>query len=496
MLPLIPILCASEMQRIDQLACQASADGALSFMEAAGLAIAQHLIHVLQPMNISKVIVFIGKGNKGGDALVAGRHLLNHQFQVIALLTHPLEACSPLSQRQGNRFVQAGGQLQDLSSMPLLHQAHWAILDGLLGTGARGAATGKILEAIEQINLSHRPTFSIDLPSGVDGDTGEVGSAAVMATQTLYLEFPKLGCFLGQGWNHTGQLIPLKFGLPEPYKHAIEVKAHWLASLPSHLPLPPLKRNQHKYEMGYVLGCAGESGLSGAPVLAGKAALRTGAGLVRIIYPLLQERYYQHREHDLIYSPCSTRLLKNEFLRAKAIYLGPGTTGKYSERRLCRWVLHKAKELPMVIDASLIPYLPNPLPSRCVITPHHKEFERLVGPYSGLSAGITWSLSSGATLLLKGGPTFIFHPKRLPLVVGLGGPALAKGGTGDVLTGIICALLARGLDPWEAALFGAAIHAEAGRLAEQALSAYSLMASDLLDYLPSVLRALLKDSFL
>ncbi|HUD01337.1 MAG TPA: NAD(P)H-hydrate dehydratase [Rhabdochlamydiaceae bacterium] len=488
------IVSAEEMQRIEKLAAAAGHDLA-KFMDNAADGIALATERFLEQYDLPKKIMLLtGKGNNGGDAYTAGALLLKQGYSVLAVSAFPLKECSPLCRERHDRFIKRGGKVVPLSDLNM--EGYGVILDGLVGTGFRGKAAGPLAKAIEWANNSDLPILALDIPSGLNGTTGEVGSVAIDAVATIYLGLPKLGFFLGKGWDHVGDLIGVDFGLPE--KLLMQAREEALLLDPASLQLPYIRRSRHKYEAGYVLGIAGSPQMTGAAALATAGVLRSGAGIVRLFSmshtpsaQLLAEVI--HEEYDL-------KKIQEESKRAAAYFVGPGLGRTSDVEKLLKQLLPTLR-LPTVLDADALYFLAkNPswkIPKHSILTPHHGEMEKLIKKKPSLKICQNYVEKHKATLVLKGAPTMIFHPGKKPLVIAHGDPGMATAGSGDVLTGILAGLLAQKMPPHEAAALGVYLHARAGEIAALHLTSYCMIASDILNYLPEAfaeLRSCLQSS--
>lgn len=328
-----------------------------------------------------KVTLLVGKGNNGGDAYVAGRYLLQQGFQVKAYSLASLEESSPLCRLMGQRFAAAGGEIISPGrGIEGEVSFEGLVLDGLVGTGFKGKVGGALAQMIERANQSGLPIIAIDIPSGVSGDTGSVESVAIEATLTVYLELPKLGFFIGKGWNHVGALVRASFGMPQEYLDKMEAVAY----LPAEEALPPIERTRHKYEAGYVLAVAGSSGMAGAAFLSSYAALKMGAGIVRLFHPHEMLPASAAAPWELILEGWNLKKidrLLEEGKRARAFFIGPGIGRGRLQRRMVARLLSQVP-LPAVIDADALFALGEDpsicIPKGSVLTPHRGEFEHLL----------------------------------------------------------------------------------------------------------------------
>ncbi|HSX12702.1 MAG TPA: NAD(P)H-hydrate dehydratase [Rhabdochlamydiaceae bacterium] len=493
-----PVVTAEEMVRIEKLAYAAGADET-EFMKNAGHAVAKAVeAYSLSHKIKHEIYLLLGKGNKAGDAFTAGAELLKDGYAVIAYHLYPLNDCSPLCQKQGKKFKQEGGIIQQIKSeKELLFNSGGIIIDGLLGTGFHGKAEGLEAAVIDAANRSAIPILAIDIPSGLNGSTGEVGSVAIRATQTLSLGLPKLGFFIRDGWNYVGKLASLDFGLASSFIEQAQADYYLINDERLSKALPIMKRTRHKYEAGYVIAVAGSSGMSGAALMACFAALRSGAGIVRLFYPsgmelsgapleLLKEAWDLKNDQKIL----------TESKRAKALMIGPGM-GRSPETKTAIERLLKEIPLPCVMDADALYFLAeNPalsLPAHTVLTPHKQEMQRLLGHIELSHATCQHYVEKKkVTLVLKGAPTFVFHPQVKPLIIPHGDPGMATAGTGDVLTGMIGAFLAQGLDTRTAACLSVALHGLAGEQIASRKGSQGMIATDLIQALPSVFQSLKK----
>ncbi len=485
------VVLNEEMSRIEKLSDSQES----VFMTNAGAAVASVVETFTTSLFLERTVtLLVGKGNNGGDAYTAGITLLKKGFSVTAFHFFSLDTCSELCALQHKKFIKAGGKVHfyfTAAEIPSIKQS--VIVDGLVGTGFQGKAEGILASAIDAANCSTLPIISIDIPSGVNGSSGAVESVAVYATQTVYLGLPKLGLFLGEGWNHVGEPIFADFGLTPSSISAAKPEAYLINEEAVACYLPALKRNQQKYEKGYVVAFAGSATMTGAAVLSAFAALRAGAGIVRLFH--LDELSLGNTPPEIIHEKVNLSEMKKiteELRRAKAVLLGPGLGRTKEAEKLVQFVL-ETSTLPCVIDADALYFLAeNPalkIPEGAVLTPHRKELERLLGksfkdPTQLLHAAQEYVDKKRVTLVFKGAPTFILHPNNPPLIVPRGDPGMATAGSGDVLTGVIAAFLAHNLAPFIAASLGVYMHAVAGEIAAADKTSYCMVASDILESLP------------
>lgn len=505
----LKIVIPSEMVRIEKQALQ-EGGSEFKFIQNVGVAIAQKVTEFLLSHHFPNIVTILaGKGNNAADAYAAGIKLLQQGMKVTAWQFYSLEECSLACKQMHEQFVDQGGTVHFvLEARPFHFTPEGVILDGLVGTGFRGKAEGILAIAIIEANQSNHPILSIDTPSGLNSATGEVESVAIHATETLFVELPKLGFFLKEGMNCVGQLKRLLFGLEKKYIDMAHPEAFLFEEEIASLLLPSIKRTRHKYEAGYVLGFAGSPTMTGAGILSSYATLRAGAGIVRLFYSSDSEKQLENVPYEILHEMWDGKTIekiKQEALRAKAIFIGPGMGKDRLARKKIKTLLRHL-DLPTVLDADALFYLSEhpdaSLPKETILTPHRQELKQLMKKTrfaafldkEELKACQEFVEEKNITLVLKGAPTFIFHPRDVPLCIPRGDPGLATAGSGDVLTGVIAALLAQGLPQKNAAILGVYIHALAAEAAAKKWTSYCMTASDLFDFIPQVFSSLLKQT--
>lgn len=479
---------------------QAYRDGASEqvFMEEAGSGVGLVVHEFAERFGLEhQIILLCGKGNNAGDAYVAGIHLLHLDYHVHAYQLFPLKDCSKLCQDNAHRFISEGGLLTEVGyDEEIPYPLDGLIIDGIFGTGFHGAVEEPIATRIRDANASGLPIVAVDIPSGLNGETGEFQSDVIVAAETAYLGLPKQGFFLEEGWNAVGKLRYVDFGLGEDY---IEETSTSLEMLNEEMMLPLLpsfKRNRNKYEAGYVVGIASSPSFPGAGILSSFSALKGGAGIVRLMFPDGMQAELSSSPYELIktpYNPQKPEEILPWMEKAASVFIGPGLGTLPRVRSMLATILPKIKQ-PVVLDADALNILSEydiALPEQVVMTPHRGEMNRLLHLKTSQKLDLAflrlcqeYCEEKNVTLVLKGGPTFIFHPLMPIHVSPEGDPGLATAGTGDVLTGLIAALLAQGLTPHQAACLGVYIHGVAGELASLELTSYCMVASDLFDFFP------------
>lgn len=514
------LLTRTEMQGADRSAIEGMGIPSLDLMERAGGGIAMAVKEFIEE-GAGPVIITCGRGNNGGDGLVVARLLAGEGQDVQVWLAADPEELSGDAEVNWNRLLEEGPQLTgEVELLPMGSESmdvgalarEWgkatAVVDALLGTGAGGPPRPPIDTLITAMNLCGRPVVAVDIPSGVDADSGEVPGVATLATVTVTMAYPKLGLLLYPGREHAGRIQIVDIGIPP---EAVERKGVSLELLDHRwalLRLPTRPHDSHKGHYGRVVAVAGSAGMMGAGHLVAASAYRAGAGLVRHAAPeSLLAIAHGGRSEVMVtpvpdggagyFVPVETDVLKDAYRWADVVAIGPGLgmeeeTGVFFSQAL----EHDDPELPLVIDADGLNHLAadGGLRKRwagpVVITPHPGEAARLLKISIGniqkdrVRAAVDLAETYGAVAVLKGAPTVIADGQRSAALCPLGNPGMASGGTGDVLTGVIAALIGQGLSPFSGAALGVYLHALAGDLATLDLGEWSMVAGDMVDYLP------------
>jgi ADP-dependent NAD(P)H-hydrate dehydratase / NAD(P)H-hydrate epimerase len=356
------------------------------------------------------------------------------------------------------------------------------VIDALLGTGLEGAPRDETARLIEQINSAAVPVLSVDIPSGVNASTGEVAGAAVRADITVTMHGPKVGHAIAPGRFLAGGVVVADIGLQHTETEHRLVTPRILAEVPRR------SARDNKYTAGHVLVVGGSRGMTGAAALAARAAFRADAGYVTIAAPTDSLPVLETLVLEAVKRPLEEVLEAAE--KANALAIGPGLGRGAEAKEIVRRVLTEV-EVPAVVDAdALFELEPAAWPAPRVLTPHEGELARLLGRKSNeiaahrLASAREAAERLGCVVVLKGEDSLVAAPGRGVLVAALGPPSLATAGTGDVLTGITAAFLAKGMEPQRAVAAACAAQQLAARQAPQR---FGLVASDVIEALPSAL---------
>ncbi len=513
------IVTAQQMRELDRRTIHEAGVPGTTLMERAGTGVVSAMEETFGPLKGKTVTIFCGKGNNGGDGFVVARLLHRQRSAVrVCLLAHIRDLHGD-AKLMYQRFVKGAGRTNvfpapSTDHMHQLGQHSDVLVDALLGTGTSSPITGLYHEAIHAMNASEAPTVAVDVPSGIDTDTGSALGTAVQAALTVTLGNPKLGLFLGAGIDHVGRLHCVDLGIPRQYLEALPEPPELLTASMIRPWLPKRSASSHKGTFGHVGIIAGSSGKGGAAALAAQAALRAGAGLVTVATPATVQTSLVSSMPEAMTLPLpetkahtlSRRALPRlcAFLQARsAIGIGPGLSTHVETAEVVRTLITRC-DRPIVIDADGLNALAGhvPLLRSCplppILTPHPGEMARLLGESTAEAVNLDririaqdFARSHSSFVVLKGARTIIAHPHGATSLTPTGNPGLATAGTGDVLTGILAGLLAQGVSPWEAVQSGVYLHGLAGDLAVQAHGYPSLLASDLFAYLPRAMAQVL-----
>jgi NAD(P)H-hydrate epimerase len=501
----VKLYTAEEMGRADAGAQELGIPGGV-LMERAGAQMARLALERYSP---GRTLVVSGGGNNGGDGFVIARELHRSGVDVAVLATKSEYEGDPATNLEALRNLDV--RLISPEDLDAELRSAGLVVDALLGTGFSGEVREKEAGIIEQMNSARAPVLAVDVPSGVNGATGEVQGAAVSADLTVCAHAAKVGCVISPGREQAGEVVAVDIGIPP--EADVEPSLVWTDAASLQGKIPRTAEPAHKYSAGALLVVAGSRGTTGAPIMVVRGAQRAGCGIVFLAtsegaatamdLQLTEALVYgvEDDEEGYMGSGALEEILEHAG-RASALVMGPGTGTGDEGRRLVEGILRET-ELPVLLDADAITNLSGTdlLAERdapTVITPHAGELGRLLG--SGAKEVSARRLDSARNaaeqhrccVLLKGSDTLVVEGERVA-VNSTGNVALAAAGTGDVLSGVIGALLSRGMNTYEAARAGAWAHGRAAELwlEESEWPAESFVATDLLDYLPPAVGELL-----
>jgi hydroxyethylthiazole kinase-like uncharacterized protein yjeF len=440
-------------------------------------------------------LIFCGTGNNGGDGFGAAVELLSMGFDVRAILVGDRQRMTKDCAEMERRFLKLGGTLHDFDErQDLPAESFGVVVDALFGTGFRGIISGPAAMAVEHMNRAKVPVVSADIPSGVHADTGAVLGIAVRADATVSFSMHKIGHFVEPGCVHCGELTVADIGVPKELLNEVSTGVFAVKGVK----LPQRPRLSHKGMFGKVFVCGGCVGYTGAPTLCARAAVRAGAGLVTLGVPEQIYAVTAVKNDEAMPFPLpgdGSGKLGEEALSpmlekagwSDVTVLGPGLGRSEGLTRLVRSFVRQT-ENRLVLDADALFALNGEtlgeLKQPAVLTPHEGEFARLFWPVSDrLNDAKRAAKESGCIVVLKGHRTITAFPDGEVYVNTTGNPGMAKGGTGDVLAGMIAALLCV-LPEKQAVPYAVWLHGRAGDLCANTHSEYAMTASDLIEAMP------------
>lgn len=524
------ILTAAEMGEIDRLSSERAGIPSLKLMENAGRHVAEALLREFPKPTRTRISIFCGKGNNGGDGFVAARYLRQHELEpTVALFASPAELAGD-ARVNYELLRQAGGTIEILPTASDWYARRARLLDcdilidALLGTGLTGPARGLFAEVIAAINAhhDHYRVVAVDIPSGVPSDSGEAVGEAVWADLTVTFTAPKIGQIFPPNCERVGKLVVVSIGSPpELYEANPKLFLNLISTRQfAHFPFRRPRR-AHKGNFGHVLVVAGSRGKTGAAAMAGLAALRAGAGLVTVATPESVLPMVATMVAEIMTEPLAetevgsisssnfdygrfTRLLEDKTVLA----MGPGLSTHPETIQFVRNVVRQF-DLPMLLDADALNALvgqlevlrerrTRPEALGLVLTPHPGEMARLLGATPAevqrerVKVARSFACEYGVFVVLKGYRTLVAAPNGQVYVNPAGNPGMASGGAGDVLTGLLAGLMAQsGAAPLADILsLGVYLHGRAGDRAAETFGEQPLIARDITDAFPAALQEL------
>ena len=516
------VVTAAEMRQIDQDTIEGIGIPGIVLMETAGSAIVR-AIQQHYP-RCRRIGIFVGKGNNGGDGIVIARQLAHAGRDVHLFLVSPPDSFTgeaainlQIAKRLG---LQIEETLTDTGTVPTTLASCELLVDAILGTGLRGSVRDRIATIITTINNLSIPILSVDLPSGLDADTGHPLGTCVQADRTITIGLPKRGVLVHPGAELAGKLEVVDIGFPEQVVDAQDIKVNWTTAQQVSQWLPQRSSSSHKGTYGRVLVVAGSTGMTGAAALASEAALRAGAGLVTLATPkhlnpilegLLPEAMtlpLPETASGSLSTAATSAILEFAEKTQSVLAIGPGLSQHPDTAALVHQLVRENQKqelgIRLVVDADGLnalaqaPEIISLVDKAAVLTPHPGEMARLTNtPVSTLEkdrirTAQQFASNSGVTLVFKGAPTVTGFPNADVWINSTGNPGMATGGMGDVLTGIIVGLMAQGISSEKAAALGVYIHGLAADRVAEALGMHGLLASDVLKAVPAAIASLIQ----
>jgi hydroxyethylthiazole kinase-like uncharacterized protein yjeF len=514
---MMKVATAEQMQELDRKAIEGYKIPGIVLMENAGRGAAEVISSAFPDIQNKKIAIVAGKGNNGGDGFVIARHLLNRGVSVkVYLLTDP-KALRGDAEINYHIFSRMKGEVisvpssKDYQKVKRELEKFDLLIDGIFGTGLDAEVRGYYREVIDHLNTLQRPIVAIDIPSGLDANTGKPFGTAIRAALTVTFGLPKVGHLISPGPDYVGALKVIDISIPRRLVEEEKIQTHLLESEEIRRWLSaPRRPDTHKGDYGHLLVISGSVGKTGAAAMACEAALRIGAGLVTLAIPkslnaIMEIKLTEVMTEPLPETPKQSLSLRafNSILRLcenkKAVVIGPGL-GTFKETQSLVLKLIKTLDLPVVLDADGLTALatqPKILPTAnrsLILTPHPGEMARLIQSTpkevqeDRIGISRNFSQSRQVHLILKGHRTLITTPKGEVFINPTGNPGMASGGTGDVLTGMIGGLICQGFEILPSLQIAVYLHGLAGDKVASERGEKSLVATDIIEKIPALLQ--------
>lgn len=504
------IFTSEQIHKLDAYTIANEPISSIKLMERAAVAMTQAVMD--RWGKETPIVVFAGPGNNGGDALAMARLLSEKQYNVVAYLFNVkgnLSAdCRANSERlHESKYLKRFVEVRQEFDPPEL-TAETVVIDGLFGSGLNKPLGGGFASLVKYVNASEAQVVSIDLPSGLmaEDNTYNTQSNIIRADLTLTLQMKKMCMYMADCQQYLGEVKVLDIRLSQQWMDAEDTPYHLLERKHVKAVLHPRSEYAHKGSMGHALLVSGCHGMAGAAQLAARACLRSGVGKVTVHTPYCNNQILQIAVPEAIVDADKDEFCFSESVDTttyNAVAIGPGIGQRETTAVALIAQIRRSQHLPMVLDADALNLLGarqawmQQLPQGVVLTPHPREFDRLDGTtsssdYERLQKARDMAQRLQVLILLKGHHTALCCPDGKVLFNTTGNGGMATAGSGDVLTGIIVSLMARGYKPVDAAILGMYLHGLAGDFAARQLGEESLIASDIISYLPQAFQELQK----
>jgi len=528
------LVTGQEMKEIDRIAIEKYKIPSLQLMEKAGFGTAQVAGKMLGEVRGKTVFIFCGKGNNGGDGFVAGMYLAKQKakgkFFLLGKKTE-LKGDAQVNLKKALKIKLLLAEIADLKKIPEKLECD-LIIDAIFGTGFKGEVAGLEKEVIKKINESKIPVLAVDIPSGIDADSGKWLDSArhksicVQASETVTMGLPKIAQVFYPGKEFCGELTVVDIGIPEEVIQSVKSDLNFITKDEVKKFLPQRPGDVHKGDCGKIFILAGSTGLTGAACLASLSVLRIGAGLVTLGVPETLNPIFEIKLTEVITKPLPdvgkkgalalrglggmAQLLENSDCHA----IGPGLGRHFETLELVRRLVTSRINKPLVLDADGLNAFAKDstplknLPYPVILTPHIGELSRLINlPIKEIARDRVYTARKVAQeynliLVLKGAPTLVAEPSGQVYVNSTGNPGMATAGSGDILTGMIVGLLGQKLKldkekpslqiALESALCGVYLHGLCGDLAKKGKTEYGLIAGDILEKIPEGIKTIIQ----
>lgn len=491
------LVTGNEMKCYDDFTINELGIPSLVLMERAALAAYQQLL--ASQVNLSNILIVCGSGNNGGDGFALARLLNQANIKVTVLFVGHKDTCTSETIQQWN----IAQKLAIPVCMTTDIRNYTTIVDAIFGTGLSRNIDGELAILIDQINQSQATILALDIPSGIHAESGKVMGIAIKADQTISFGFKKIGCVLYPGANYVGDITVADIGISQQALVNMPPACFSYTETDLNL-LPKRKANSHKGSFGKVLIIAGSENMSGAAYFSAKAALCSGAGVIKIYSPVANRIILQSQLPEAIFIAYDPRNIDQTDLQqqvdwATAIVIGPGLSQSQQAQSLLNIILNQVR-VPIIIDADALnliaasPELLNLSHHDWIVTPHPGEMARLTNKNikqittNLIAEANTFARQHHVICVLKDSRTVVSDGRSATYLNQSGCQAMSKGGAGDTLTGIIAAFIAQGMSARSAAQLAVYLHGLAGQQAASVKGDYSVLASDIIDAISNVIK--------
>ncbi len=510
------LVTASEMQQMDRQTIESFGIPGRVLMENAGLGATRVLLDQFDDIINKKVGVIAGRGNNGGDGFVIARYLAQKDIEVTVYLLAEsagvkgdaaanLELLSPIN----IPVIEIPDQQSFLThKTSLLHQEIW--VDAILGTGLKSDVKGYFKQIIDFINSLNRPVFSVDIPSGLNSDTGQPCGTCIRAQATATFAFAKTGHFLFPGSDYTGNLEIIDIGIPDYIAKEVSPKQSLITPEIIRTVFKPRPMDAHKGNTGHVLVVSGSPGKTGAAAMTAMSAMRAGAGLVTLAIPESLNPILEAQVIEVMTSPLpetktgilgesSFDKIMNQLSGKKCLAIGPGLGEAAETKKLVHRIIRESN-VPVVVDADGINNMAGSVDilkktkAPVILTPHPGEMARLLDSTAGsvqkdrINCASEFAEKFNVHVVLKGVKTVIAHPDGNSFINPTGNPGMASGGMGDVLTGIIAGFVTQGYSPESATHAGVYLHGAAADTLAEKNGPFGYLATEVMKEIPAQIK--------
>ncbi|MFH1825376.1 MAG: NAD(P)H-hydrate dehydratase [Candidatus Firestonebacteria bacterium] len=515
------VVNGEDMRKIDTKAIVKFKIPSIDLMENAGKGVVDFLKQEFPDFKKKKICILCGKGNNGGDGLVIARWLTHMKVKVRVFLFAKKEELKKDVKINLNKLlkekvtVNEVANFKDLAEIESEIKMDDIIIDALLGTGFTGAVTGLLAKLIDYVNTLETIVVSVDLPSGLNANNGQVISSCIKADYTVTLGIMKVGTLIYPGASYTGKLIVKDIGIPKDLIESDDIQLNFIVKEDLLNIFPKRIPDCNKGSAGKVLIIGGSVGLTGAPCLAGLSALRTGCGLVTLGIPASLNDIIEVKLTEVISKPLpensnralglnSESYILNMSKNHDVLVLGPGLGRDKETGQLVRNLIREIR-IPVVLDAdglNLISGNVSVLKNKkapFILTPHPGEMSRLANitiedvQSNRIEVARDFAKKYNVILILKGARTVVAHPAGNVFINSTGNSGLATAGTGDVLTGMIAGIIAQGVNVLNGSMIGVYLHGLAGDMARESKTEYGMIASDVVENIPKAIKEIMKD---